>query len=228
MDKYDTNKLYYNFCAACINHRKYAERMMPNDEIYNCVYRVGRQFPNGAAMLKSFMPVLDMFEDFVTGTRHPVNIRNMFICGTVYASLFFIGFAIKPTELHEVRVYIDAITGCLHDVYHPSDGNFIDDPEGLVELINKFKEEVNLAYTGHYILPNYSYFALASAIITNFPAYVPEYEDMQRAGDIIIRRHARLCRTRRKHHDAAEIITQNNLWRIQRIVEDDNHESDKS
>lgn len=228
MDKYDTNKLYYNFCAACINHRKYAERMMPNDEIYNCVYRVGRQFPNDVAMLKSFMPVLDMFEDFVTGTRNPINIRNMFICGSVYASLFFIGFAIRPTELHEVRVYIDAITGCLYDVYHPSDGKFIDDPKGLVELINKFKEESNIVYTGHHILPNYSYFALASAIITNLPAYVPEYEDMQRAGDIIIRRNARICRTRRKHHDAAEIITQNNLWRIQRIVEDDNHESDKS
>lgn len=228
MDKYDTNKLYYNFCAACLNHRKYAERMMPNDEIYNCVYRVGRQFPNDAAMLKSFMPVLDMFEDFVTGTRNPINIRNMFICGSVYASLFFIGFAIRPTELHEVRVYIDAITGCLYDVYHPSDGKFIDDPKGLVELINKFKEESNIVYTGHHILPNYSYFALVSAIITNLPAYVPEYEDMQRAGDIIIRRNARICRTRRKHHDAAEIITQNNLWRMQRIVEDDNHESDKS
>lgn len=235
MDNYDTNKLYYNFCEACLNHRKYAEKLMPNDEIYNCVYRVGRQFPNDAAMLKSFMPVLDMFEDFVTGTKNPINIRNMFICGSVYASLFFIGFAIRLTELHEVRVYIDALTRCLYDVYHPSDGRFVDDPNGLVGLIDKFKEEVELVYADG-PFPNYiseyeairvSYTAVASAIITNLPAYVPDYEDMQRAGDIIIRRNARLCRTRRKHHDAAEIITRNNLWRIQRIVEDDNHESDQ-
>ena len=228
MDNYDTNKLYYDFCSACIDHKKYAEKLMTNDEVYKCVCRVGRQFPNDASMLRSFIPVLDMFEDYITGAKNPTNIRNMFICGSVYAALFFIGFAIKPKELHEVRAYINAITGCLYDIYHPSDGKFIDEPKVLVDVIRVFKEEAKLAYDRKHFLPNYSYFVMVLGIISNLPAYVPDYEDMQRAGDIIIRRHARLCRTRRKHHDAAEIITQNNLWRIQRIVEDDNYESDKS
>ena len=108
----------------------------------------------------------------------------------------------------------------------PADGKFIDDPKVLVDVIRVFKEEAELAYDRKHFLPNYSYFVMVSCIISILPVYVPDYEDMQRAGDLIIRRNARLCRTRRKQHDAAEVITQNNQWRIQRIVEDDKHEPD--
>lgn len=226
MDNREINKPYYDFCADCIKHKKYKERMLPNDEIYECIRRVGLQFPNYLVMLESFIHVLDMFEEYIIGTRSKVNTRNMYICGSVYASLFFIGFAIEAAELHKLYIYVLASTGILYDAYHPEDGKFTDDPDELVKLIEEFRKDVNKAKLPYYALNISYYFAMASAIISNLPAYVPNYEGMRRAGDIIIRRNARLCRTRRKHHDAAKIITQLNQWRIQPIVEVDKHESD--